>query len=158
MPNAIGGKIKFHFLSKAAIRSRTDLKVVIQKILADRGKKAGDITYVFCDDEYLLAINQTYLKHDFYTDVVTFDLSSRPKQVVADIYISVDRVRENAKTAGVGFQDELVRVIFHGALHLVGFKDKRPVEIRSMRRAEGKYLGIFRKMFHVKQKRKQRFT
>jgi probable rRNA maturation factor len=158
MPNAIGGKIRFHFLSKTAIRSRTVIKVVIQKILNDHGKRVEAITYVFCDDEYLLTINQTYLKHDLYTDIITFDLSSQPKQVVADIYVSVDRVRENAKTAGVGFQDELVRVIFHGALHLVGFKDKRPVEIRSMRRAEGKYLGIFRKMFHVKQKRKEHFT
>jgi probable rRNA maturation factor len=158
MPNAIGEKIKFHFLSKAAIRSRMDIKVAIQKILTDHGKRAEAINYVFCNDDYLLAINQTYLKHDLYTDIITFDLSSQPKQVLADIYISVDRVRENAKTAGLRFQDELVRVIFHGALHLVGFKDKLPVEIRTMRSAEQKYLGIFRKMFHVKQKRKQRFT
>jgi probable rRNA maturation factor len=158
MPNLVGGKIRFHFLSKAPMHSRTAIKMVIRKILAEHGKTVEAISYVFCDDEYLLAINESYLKHDFYTDIITFDLSNRPDKVMADIYISVDRVRDNARTAGLAFQDELVRVIFHGALHLGGLKDKRPLEIRTMRSAEDKYLGIFRKMFHVKQKRKQRFT
>jgi probable rRNA maturation factor len=158
MPNLIGEKIRFHFLAKTAMHSRTAIKLVIQEILADHGKTVEAISYIFCNDEYLLAINESYLKHDFYTDIITFDLSNGPDEVMADIYISVDRVRENARTEGLTFQDELVRVIFHGALHLVGLKDKRPLEIRTMRSAEDKYLGIFRKMFHVKQKRKQRFT
>jgi probable rRNA maturation factor len=158
MPNLDGGKIRFHFLTKVAIHSRTAIKVVIQRILADHGKTVESISYVFCSDEYLLAINESYLKHDFYTDIITFDLSDRPDKVVADIYISVERVRDNARTAGLGFQEELVRVIFHGALHLSDLKDKRPLEIRAMRSAEKKYLEIFAQMFHVKQKRKQRFT
>jgi rRNA maturation RNase YbeY len=141
-----------------AVHSRTAIKEVVRKILADHGKTPEAINYIFCDDEYLRTINASYLKHDFYTDIITFDLSNEPDIVVADIFISIDRVRDNAKTAGSGMQEELVRVIFHGALHLSGFRDKRASDIREMREAEEKYLAVFSVLFHVKQKRKARFT
>jgi probable rRNA maturation factor len=144
MPNAASANIRFHFLSRAALRSRTAIKEVVSKILADHGRVPEAINYIFCDDEYVRAINASYLKHDFYTDIITFDLSNEPDRVLADIFISVDRVRDNAKAAGSGMQEELVRVILHGALHLSGFRDKRASEIRAMREAEERYLAVLR--------------
>lgn len=102
------------------------------------------LQYVFCSDEYLHKINLEYLQHDDYTDIITFDLSEdKVVRVDGEIYISVDRVKSNASSLGVRFFDEVLRVIFHGALHLCGYGDKTPKEQYEMRRMEDKYLGLY---------------
>jgi rRNA maturation RNase YbeY len=100
------------------------------------------LQYVFCSDPYLLQINKDFLQHDFYTDIITFELSADPlgSGVEGEIYISIDRVRENAQELGVPIQQELLRVIFHGALHLCGFKDKTSAQEKQMRAKEEEYL------------------
>ena len=97
------------------------------------------INYVFCTDKVLLEINRKYLKHDLFTDIITFDLSES-RSVRAEIYISIDQVRENARMLGVSFKSELHRVIFHGILHLCGFMDKSKSEREKMREKEDYYL------------------
>lgn len=99
------------------------------------------LNYVFCSDRYLLGINQEYLNHDTLTDIITFDYSEGRKALDGEIYISVPRVRENARVLGVDFETELHRVIIHGVLHLLGYKDKTAKEKGEMRRKEEKYLG-----------------
>lgn len=94
------------------------------------------LTYIFCSDEHLLGINQQFLKHNTYTDIITFDLGEYDDEVIGEIYISVDRVADNAAKFGVDYNDELHRVIFHGALHLCGYKDKTEADRKEMRRKE----------------------
>ena len=98
------------------------------------------MSYIFCSDTYLLQINKKFLKHDFYTDIITFDLSVSTSKIDGEIYISVDRVIDNSKKAEVVLNEELHRVILHGALHLCGYKDKRQAEILKMRLSEDFYL------------------
>jgi len=95
----------------------------IKVVAEEYGKKAGDVSYIFCDDAKILEINQTYLHHDFYTDIITFDYSEGDR-ISGDIFISIDTVRSNAEKYGTNFDDELHRVIIHGILHLCGLKDK----------------------------------
>lgn len=97
------------------------------------------MNYIFCSDKRILEINRQFLKHDYYTDIITFDLSESPK-ITAEIYISLDRVRDNAKTQATTLQSELHRVIFHGALHLCGYGDKTKEEVKIMRGKEEMYL------------------
>ena len=106
----------------------------------------SDITYVLTSDDRLLDLNQTYLKHDYYTDILTFD-RTEGKVLSGDIYISLDRVQENAKKFEVGFQDELQRVMAHGILHMTGLRDSNDFERERMRAAEDAAM----KLFHVKQ-------
>ncbi|MBC7552951.1 MAG: rRNA maturation RNase YbeY [Taibaiella sp.] len=106
--------------------------------------KKTRLNYIFCDDDYLLVINKQYLDHDTLTDIITFDLSEGTT-LVGEIYVSVDRVKENAKQFNVSYIDELHRVIFHGALHLCGFKDKKPEDEREMRTQEDKCLLNYKK-------------
>lgn len=101
------------------------------------------MTYIFCSDEYLLNINKAHLQHDYYTDIITFDLSVSKSETIGEIYISIDRVRDNAANLKVSIKEELHRVIFHGALHLCGYKDKTPKHEKEMRRAEDKYLSMY---------------
>jgi rRNA maturation RNase YbeY len=105
--------------------------------------KPEAIHYIFCDDAYLLHLNQAHLKHNTYTDIITFPLSSKGEPVVAEIYISIDRVKENASKFQVPFLHELYRVIFHGALHLCGYKDKGKDEVELMRKKEDHYLQSY---------------
>lgn len=112
-------------------------------MFAIEGKSLSEITYVFCSDEYLLELNKSFLEHDYYTDIITFDLSEENDRVVGEVYISVDRVRDNAGQIGVSFNTELLRVVFHGALHLCGYKDKRPTDKVVMTAAEDKYLALY---------------
>ena len=133
--------IKFFFLSKGiTLKRRKELKEFIRKLARKEGYKIASLNYIFCSDEYLLDINRRYLDHDFYTDIVTFQLSGDSMNLEAEIYISVDRVRDNAAKFDEAFNVELHRVIFHGALHLCGFKDKRKEEARVMREKENDYL------------------
>lgn len=98
--------------------------------------KSVAITYVFCNDAYLLEKNITFLNHDTLTDVITFDLSENEKKLEAEIYISVERIQENAQNLKILYQEELHRVIFHGLLHLCGFKDKSEKDALMMREKE----------------------
>ena len=104
------------------------------------GKTLAELTYIFCTDEYLLAINKKHLSHDYYTDVITFDYSDE-KSISGDIFISVDRVRENAITEQVSEGDEMARIIVHGLLHLLGYNDKTPSQKDEMTLKEDFYLS-----------------
>jgi rRNA maturation RNase YbeY len=134
-------KIHFHFNDrKPGLRNRKKLKIFIEDLFINEKKKLEALSYIFCSDEYLLDINKTFLKHDFYTDIITFDLGDTQNEISGEIYISVDRVKENARQLGVGIEEELHRVIFHGALHLCGYRDKSKGEVLEMRKKEDKYL------------------
>ena len=102
-----------------------------------KGIKKVSLNYIFCNDDYLLQMNEAFLKHDTYTDIITFNMSEEKEELVGEIYISIDRVKENAEKFETTYQNELHRVIFHGALHLCGFKDKKQEDIKEMRRMEG---------------------
>lgn len=142
-------RVYFYFPErKYRIEDRRGLKQAISELFWTERREVGRINYIFCSDEYLLLINRQYLNHDYYTDIITFDLSSDPANVVSDIYVSVDRVSENAKTLGIPRSRELVRVIFHGALHLCGYKDKSRNDISVMRRKENYYLKQYFKDSH----------
>ena len=137
-------KIHFYFIERQpTIRHRKKLKAFIEELFSHENKRLSALSYIICSDEYLLEINRKFLKHDFYTDVITFDLSSSKTDIEGEIYLSVDRIKENAKTEAVSFQEELHRVIFHGALHLCGYKDKKSSEINLMRATEQKYLDLY---------------
>jgi probable rRNA maturation factor len=134
-------KIHFYSLDRnPALKNRIKLKVYIEGLFAKEKKKLGKLSYIFCSDDHLLGINNDFLKHDFYTDVITFDLSSSKAETEGEVYLSVDRIKDNAKQLGVSFKEELHRIIFHGALHLCGYKDKSKADEQQMRLAENKYL------------------
>jgi probable rRNA maturation factor len=136
-------RIHFHFLVLPFyFPRRNQLKAFLASIFEREHTKLATLTYIFCSDEYLLDINRAHLNHDYFTDIITFDLSEG-HGIVGEIYISVERVRENALTFNSSFQDELRRVIFHGALHLCGYGDKTSAEKLLMRSVEDKYLHLF---------------
>ncbi|MBI9066291.1 MAG: rRNA maturation RNase YbeY [Salinivirgaceae bacterium] len=114
----------------------------INKCVEEENKLLGDISVIFCNDEYLLQINKEYLAHHFYTDIITFDYS-QDVILSGDLFISVDRVLENSKEFNVSFDNELKRVIIHGILHLIGYGDKTDEESKIMRMLENKYLKIY---------------
>jgi probable rRNA maturation factor len=133
-------KICFFFQEvKPSLTNRTELKRYIRSVFKKEGKELGSINYIFCTDKALLEINRQFLSHDFYTDIITFELSET-NVVQAEIYISVDRVKENAFQLGASFKSELHRVIFHGVLHLCGYKDKSKQKKNEMRGKEEFYL------------------
>ena len=130
---------------KFDLKDKRRVKSWITGIIKSRGKKVGDISYLFCDDAYLIEINRTYLNHDTYTDIITFDYVSG-NVVSGDILISIDRVRENAQTFGVAFEHELCRVIVHGVLHLLGQKDKSEQDAKRMRELEDDAIALWNTM------------
>lgn len=133
--------IQFFFLEqKFVLTQRKQLKLFITQMFKQHKIKLLSLTYVFCSDDYLLAINKQHLQHDYYTDIITFDLSEQAGETIGEIYISIDRVRDNATTHQVAFKEEIHRVIFHGALHLCGYRDKKPAEAKAMRIAENSSL------------------
>lgn len=143
IPNAFGTKVCFFFQNvKASLTNRTYLKNYIRTIFKRECKELESLNYIFCTDNALLEINRKYLKHDFYTDIITFNLSEN-SAIRAEIYISIDRVRENARKLGVSFKSELHRVIFHGVLHLFGYNDKTKAEIKKIREKEDFYLDKY---------------
>jgi rRNA maturation RNase YbeY len=107
------------------------------------GYEVSQLNYIFCSDEYLLEINKQYLDHDYFTDIITFDNSEEDKQLEGDIYISVDRVRDNAATFHTDFDSEMRRVLIHGLLHLVGYEDSSEALKTAMRAKEDEYLRLF---------------
>jgi len=136
--------VYFNFQKKATLKDRTRLKTFIVSIFKKEKRLAGDINFVFCSDEYILQVNQSFLQHDYYTDIITFDLSeSGEKAINAEIYISVDTVKSNAIQFNTTFSNELHRVIFHGILHLCGYKDKRKSDQIIMRQKENYYLKAY---------------
>ena len=133
--------ITFHIENIAfRLSNRQKLKTWIKQVAVDEGKTLGDVCYIFCSDEHLLLVNKTYLNHDYFTDVITFDYSEQPK-ISGDIFISVDTVRENAQRYEVSFDKELYRVMIHGVLHLCGYKDASKSESLAMRKREDMYLA-----------------
>lgn len=128
-----------------SLAGKTRVKVFIEKLFRKEKTKLGSITYVFCSDEFLLQMNNDFLQHDYYTDIITFGLSEKGEPVEAEIYISTDRVKDNARNLGTSFKEEMLRVIFHGALHLCGYKDKKKSEISMMRSKEDQYLRLYHK-------------
>jgi rRNA maturation RNase YbeY len=115
-------------------------------LVSFESRELGDITLIFCTDEELLAINKEHLDHDYYTDIITFNYNN-DSIVSGDLFISVDRIKDNATQLGVSMEEELHRVCYHGVLHLVGYNDKTDQEIEVMRAKENFYLN---KLFHVK--------
>ncbi|MFN8287335.1 MAG: rRNA maturation RNase YbeY [Chitinophagales bacterium] len=146
--------IKFRLLN---VRKYADF-IAVQVKKATGGKVV--LTYVFCSDKYLLEMNKQFLQHDYYTDIITFDLgekssgskSHEPRELNGEIYISIDRVKENAAGLNVPFADELSRVIFHGVLHLLGFKDKTKAQKQQMREAEDAWIRAFRRKLATKKR------
>ena len=117
--------IQFYFTdTTVSLLERKRLKLFIKSIFDKKERQLNSLTIVFCSDEYLLGINKQFLQHDYYTDIITFNLSEDVKVIEGEIYISVDRVRDNAETNKVTVKQELHRVIFHGTLHLCGYLDK----------------------------------
>lgn len=112
----------------------------IIKVIESEGNTPGAVSFIFCSDEYLLKMNIEHLQHDYYTDIITFDYCEGP-MVSGDLFISLDRVRENASELRIPFEDELHRVMVHGVLHLLGHGDKTEAEERAMRAREDKHLA-----------------
>jgi len=119
-----------------------DYKKWLEDIILSEEKKLGEINYIFCDDEYLLKINQDYLQHDYYTDIITFDYV-KGKTISGEIFVSLQRISDNASTLSKNYEEELRRVLAHGILHLSGYKDKSEEEEKEMRRKEDFYLNKF---------------
>jgi probable rRNA maturation factor len=127
--------------SANVLRKRNNLKLFMNKVAKKLGRPIDSLNIIFCNDDYLLSINRSYLQHDYYTDIITFDLSSsRQSPIQAELYISVDRVRDNASQLGLPYYKELHRVIFHGLLHLLGYKDKSVADQKKMREMEERLL------------------
>ena len=136
-------KVHFFFPTPCPqLRNRLNLKAFLSKIFKKEGVALNTLEYVFTSDDEVLGINQTYLKHDFYTDIITFDLSGGDG-TEGTVYISVDRVKDNARNLSTTFTLELHRVIFHGVLHLCGYRDKSKKEVSLMRAQEDKYLRLY---------------
>ncbi|MDB5288123.1 MAG: rRNA maturation factor [Mucilaginibacter sp.] len=127
--------ITYNLKNKTAVR-----KWITETIVAE-GFKLAELTFVFCSDEYLLQINQQYLNHDTYTDIITFDNSEEHNTIAGDIFISIERIKENAAKFAVTEAQELHRVIIHGALHLLGYKDKTVADKKKMTLKEDHYLS-----------------
>ena len=147
------GKVTFSNAdTKYRLPQKKEIIQLIKNVFKIEECVLNSLHYIFCTDSYLLNINKEFLHHDFYTDIVTFDLSNSPKETIGEIYISKDRVSDNAKTLNIPDQQEMLRVIIHGALHLCGYKDKKKSEITLMREKEDYFLRLFENdfIFHDK--------
>ena len=131
--------IQFFFENIDEITLNPGLSKWLESLILSEQKKIGDINYIFCDDEYLLQVNREYLQHDYYTDIISFDYV-KGKTISGDIFVSLPRVSENAKSMSKDFASELHRVLAHGVLHLCGYKDKTDEEITEMRNKEDIYI------------------
>ena len=123
------------------LKNKIKVRQWINDTIVAEGFKLQELTYIFCSDAYLLQINQQYLDHDTYTDIITFDNSEYEGEITGDIFISIPRIRENATIFKVSETDELHRVIIHGALHLLGYTDKSPADKKKMTEKEDYYLA-----------------
>lgn len=132
---------------KFKIKNEEKFKNWIIETIVNEGKIAGAINFIFCNDSYLLKINKKYLQHDFYTDIVTFNNSDKENEISGDIFISYERVVENAGKLSESLEDETSRVSIHGILHLIGYKDIESEEIKEMRNKEDQYIS--QKKFNI---------
>ncbi|WP_294200597.1 rRNA maturation RNase YbeY [uncultured Chryseobacterium sp.] len=121
----------------------TDYIAWLKDLILSEEKKLGEINYIFCDDEYLLKVNQDYLQHDYYTDIITFDYV-KGKTISGEIFVSLQRISDNASSLSRDYEEELRRVLAHGILHLCGYKDKTEEEEKQMREKEDHYLAKYR--------------
>lgn len=126
-----------------SIKGKSQLKKFLLNIFKEENVEVSHISYVFCNDKYLHRLNQTYLEHDTLTDILTFTLSDVGSPIVSDIFISVERVKENAEKLKVSYSEELLRVIIHGILHLCGYNDHSKMEKTFMRTKEDFYLAAY---------------
>ena len=138
--------ISFNYENDFELANESEISTWLSNVIVSENKKEGDINYIFCDDEYLLEINQQYLDHDTLTDIISFDYCVG-NELHGDIFISVERVLENALDFEVKFEEELLRVMAHGILHYCGYKDKSEVDEKLMRQKEEEKI----KLFHVEQ-------
>lgn len=138
--------ISFNYETQFFLENETVYEDWISRIIASEGFEEGEINYIFCDDAYLHKINMEYLNHDTLTDIISFDYTVG-NLLQGDIFVSVERVMDNAKDFEVSFDEELKRVLSHGVLHYCGYKDKSPEDERIMRKKEDEKI----KMFHVEQ-------
>lgn len=134
-------KISFQSVGTFSLKTETAVTKCVKALVNQELRKIGDITFVFCDDNYLHKINLEFLDHDTYTDIITFDYSVG-NEVISEIYISIDRVEENAKKYSQTFENEIHRVMIHGVLHLCGYKDKLAEDKQIMRDKENHYLSL----------------
>jgi len=139
--------ISFNYENEFELQNEDKIATWISAVILSENKNEGDINYIFCDDEYLLNLNEQYLDHDTLTDIISFDYSVG-NELHGDIFISTERVRENAQDFSVPFDEELKRVLVHGVLHYCGYKDKSEEDEQLMRSKEDEKI----KMFHVEHK------
>jgi rRNA maturation RNase YbeY len=140
--------ISFNYETSFKLARKSDYSKWLSLVIRSEGKKEGNINYIFCDDDFLVEINQQYLNHNTLTDIISFDYSVG-NELHGDIFISVQRVRDNASEFEVSFEEELKRVMVHGVLHYCGYKDKSAKDEKEMRLKEDEKM----KMFHVEQKK-----
>ena len=133
----------FYFERPFNLKERKRLKMFIASIFMSEHKRANSLNYIFCSDDYLLNINKQFLQHDYYTDIITFNLSESSDFITGEIYISIDRLWENSILHSTSLKEELHRVMFHGVLHLCGYKDKTKKQQAEMRDKENYYLKKF---------------
>jgi len=134
--------IQFFFENIPEIEIPSATEKWLEDLIIEENKKHGDINYIFCDDDYLLKVNQDFLQHDYYTDIITFDYV-KGKTISGDIFVSLPRISENASLLSKNFEEELKRVLAHGVLHLCGYKDKQEDEEKLMRFKEDYYLSKY---------------
>lgn len=141
--------VRFNYadVKPISLSRKSIIKETVADIFSNEGKQLKLLNYIFCSDYYLLEINKAFLNHDFFTDVISFDLSEG-EATVGEVYISIDRVKENAILHSATFEKELLRVIVHAALHLSGYKDKKKSEITKMREKEDYYLQFLKKKMY----------
>ena len=133
--------ISFDFVCESGFKPSVSHKIWLQQVIRKEGKVPGDVAYIFCDDDYMLERNVAFLNHDTYTDIITFD-ECVGNIVAGSILISLDRVGENAEAFGKSFENEFLRVLVHGTLHLCGYKDKTEDEAKTMRQKEDESLAL----------------
>jgi probable rRNA maturation factor len=138
-------KAAIHFFTEEisfTLKQKTIIRTWLHNTIIAEGYVLDELNFIFCSDEYLLGMNQQYLNHDTYTDVITFDNSEAAKTITGDIFISVDRIRENAKEFKRNFSNEICRVMVHGTLHLLGYPDKGKAAKKIMTEKEDHYLAL----------------
>lgn len=141
--------IRFLYQTHITLKGTKKLRAFIFNLFIKEGQKLQSLNYIFCTDKFLLKINKKYLNHDFFTDTITFKLSEDSNGIEGEVYISVNRVKENARSLRIPFRLELLRVILHGALHLCGFEDKTAQQKQAMKKKEDSYIFSYPR-FHVK--------
>ena len=137
-------KIAIQFFTEDLVytlKHKTKIRTWLLQTITAEGYELAELNFILCSDEYLLGINQQYLNHDTYTDVITFDNSDIPKTIIGDIFISLERIQENAKDFKGTTYDELCRIMVHGTLHLLGYKDKSKTDKALMTQKEDYYLA-----------------